>query len=243
MIINFNPDNPFNLNPATSNDLIRKSIPLYDHYFIWGKFLVPKLKDAGAKNVEYLPFAYNPDLHYPVTVGENEEKVYGSDIAFIGSWDRERESWLKHLADYDLAIWGNGWKNINLFSKLKIRIKNKAVMGEEFSKVCNASKIILNLVRKQNNNAHNMRTFEVPACKGFMLTTRTKEQCEFFKEGKDIACFETPEELTIKIKEYLLNNEIRKKFSEEAYKKVQSHTYIERAKVILGICKSLELKT
>ena len=231
----FNPDNPFNLFVGASNDLIRKSIPLYDCYFIWGKFLIPKLIEAGAKKVEYLPFAYDTELHYPVDLSNEDKTVYGSDIAFIGSYDKEREEFLMNLIGYDLAIWGNGWNRLSLFSPLRKNWKSRDAIGKDFSKICNASKIILNHIRKQNGNAHNMKTFEIPACKGFMLTTRTKEQCEFFEEGKDIACFETQEELKDKIKQSLNDSKVRQSMSENAYKKIQGHSYDVRVKEILDI--------
>ncbi len=237
LLINFNPDNPFNLNRSASNNFIRRAIPLYDCYFIWGEFLIQQLKDAGAKKVEYLPFAYDPELHFPVQVSEDEKKLYGSDIAFIGTWDKERERWLEYLSDYDLAIWGNGWEKLSINSKLRSKWKRKPVFGEDFSKICNSSKIILNFIRKQNYNAHNMRTFEVPACKGFMLTTRTQEQCEFFEEEKEMICYETVEELRNKIEEYLPKESLRKKMSQAAYEKVLPHTYTERAKFVLNILK------
>jgi hypothetical protein len=88
----FDPDNPFNTwHFGASNNWIVKSIPIYDVYLIWGKFLVERIKKAGAKRVEYLPFGYDLKLHYPINVSENDRKIYGSDIAFIGSRDEERE--------------------------------------------------------------------------------------------------------------------------------------------------------
>ena len=236
----YNPDNPFNLNKGASNELIRKSISQYDCYFIWGKFLIPELVKTGSKQVEYVPFAYDPELHHPVDFHPEDKTVYGSDIAFIGSWDKEREYWLENIAKYDLAIWGNSWEKLTINSPLRKKWKRKEVVGEDFSKVCASSKIILNLVRKQNENAHNMRTFEVPACKGFMLTTRTKEQCEFFEEDKEIGCFETPDELIDKLEKYLPDQQFREKASLAAYNKVKQNTYVERVKIILDCYKKLK---
>ena len=142
---------------------------------------------------------------------------------------------MEQLAGYDLAIWGNLWDRVKWGSSLKARWKGDVAMGRDFSKVCSASKIILNFIREQNGDAHNMRSFEVPACRGFMLTTRTKEQCEFFEEGVEIACFDTLKELRRKVDQYLSDEELRKKFSSAAYEKVQEHTYSERAKTILDI--------
>lgn len=236
----FNPDNPFNVwHYGNSNSWIRKSIPLYDVYFIWGKFLIDKIKQAGAKKVEYLPFSYDSELHYPVAVNPEEKKIYGSDIAFIGSWDEEREWWLNHLLDYDLKIWGNSWEKAN--KKLQNKWQKRTVIGEEFSKVCNASKIILNIVRKQNMPAHNMRTFEVPACAGFLLSTRTQEQEEFFEKAKEADYFSTPEELKEKIDFYLRNERLREEITRIGYQRLIKSCYScrDRAENILKIYASL----
>lgn len=237
----FNPDNPFNLNKGASNENIRKSIPFYDCYFIWGKFLIPELLKAGAKKVEYLPFAYDPELHYPVTVTEEEKKIYGSDIAFIGSYDKEREEFLLNLIDYNLAIWGSGWNKLPFFSPLRKKWKGRNAIGEDFSKVCNASKIILNHIRVQNGNAHNMRTFEIPACGGFMLTEYTEEQCEFFEEDKEVVYFSDIEELKEKVNYYLTNNELRKQIFQAGHNKVMKYSYMERAKTIIDILKKSQV--
>ncbi len=239
-VINFNPDNPFNLNHSASNKFILRSIPNYDCYCIWGKFLISKLLKYGARKCEYLPFAYDPGLHFLCEISIEEKKRYGSDIAFIGTWDKERESFLEQLIDYDLAIWGNGWERLKPNSKLISKYRKRDVIGKDFSAVCNASKIIINHVRSHNENAHNMKTFEIPACGGFMLTTRTKEQCEFFKEDKDIACFETAKELKEKINYYLTSNDLRKKIALNGYEKVRVHSYTERAKAIVSIFSNMK---
>ena len=234
VLFNFNPDNPFNKNRGASNNLIRKSMPYYDIYFIWGKFLIPELLKAGAKKVEYLPFACDTELHYPVLVNQEEKRFYTSDVAFIGSWDKEREEFLLNLVDYNLAIWGNGWEKLNWNSPLRKKWKKKDVIGEEFSKVCNASKIVLNHIRKQNGDSHNMRTFEVPACGGFVLTKKTTEQLDFFEDGKEITCYEDMDDLKKEINFYLENEELRKKIAINGNKKALTHTYNERVRSLLN---------
>ncbi len=232
-LICFNPDNPFNTwHHGVSNNWIRSSIKYYDVYFIWGKFLIDLLYKSGAKRIEYLPFWYDSDFHYPVEVKDEKEKeYYGSDIAFIGTYDEEREWWLNQIKDYNLKIWGNDWWKAN--KNLQKKWMGKPAYGEEFSKVCNASKIVLNVIRKQNVPSHNMRTFEAPACKAFILSTRTDEILEFFKEDEEIACFSSPGELRKKIDFYLQNDDLREKIRNKGYEKVQSHNYMERVKTIL----------
>jgi glycosyltransferase involved in cell wall biosynthesis len=238
----FNPDNPFNTwHHGVSNEWIRKSIPYYDVYFIWGKFLIDKLYQAGAKKVEYLPFWYDPEVHYPIKVKDLKEKAYyGSDIAFIGTWDKEREWWLSHLVDYDLKIWGNDWNRAN--KKLQSKWMKKPAYGEEFAKICNSSKIILNIIRKQNIPSHNMRTFEAPACKAFVLSTRTDEVKEFFEEDKEAAYFSTSEELKQKIDFYLKNDKLREIIREAGYQKLinSNHTYLDGSKKFLEVYEELK---
>ena len=48
-----------------------------------------------------------------------------------------------------------------------------------------------------------MRTFEIPASKGFMLHEKSEEVMDFFEEGKEAEYFSSPEEVLDKLKFYL----------------------------------------
>lgn len=240
-IVCFNPDNPFNTwQRGSSNEWIRASIPLYDWYFIWGKFLLDPLRQAGAQRAEYLPFAYDPELRYPVKLTQDEKTYFGSDIAFVGGWDEEREWWLSALIDFDLKIWGDRWNRAN--RRLRAKWQGREAYGEDFAKVCAAAKININLVRRQNVPGHNMRTFEVPACGGFLLGTRADEQLDFFAEDREMAYFSSPEELVTKAQRYLTHDEIRAAIAYAGYVKVKSHTFKDRASRLLDCLKAVPLR-
>jgi len=244
----FNPDNPFNTwHFGASNNWMTKSIPLYDVYFIWAKLLIEDIKKLGAQRVEHLPFGYDPQIHYPIEVSEEEKKIYGSDVAFIGSWDDKREKWLSCLLDYGLKIWGSAWQKAG--PNLRQKWQSREAVAEEFSKVCNSAKIILNIIRQQNSeypghniSSHNMRTFEVPACGGFLLSVRTDEAKSFFEEDKEAAYFSSPEELKEKLDFYLENEELRNKIAEGGYKKIlnSDYAYADRAKKIIEVFNNLK---
>lgn len=238
LLFNFNPDDPFNLSRGASSKFIRDSMPLYDCYFIWSKALISKLKNADAKRVEYLPFACDFELHYPITLSEEDKKVYASDVVFVGNWDEEREGWLSKLEGYNLAIWGSDyWKKRCKNKFLRSCWKGRTVIGDEMSRIVQASKINLNILRLQNKGAHNMRTFEIPACGGFMLHERSNEVLELFEEGKEIECFGSIEELKDKIKFYLNNDNLRIKIAKAGYERCMrsGYLYVDRVKQILKL--------
>lgn len=233
-LCNFNTDNPFNTRShASTNAWIRSSIPLYDRYFIWGRFLLDPVREAGGKEVKYLPFGYDPSYHLPSQVSSDEMGTYGSDIAFIGTWDREREGFLSKLTGYDLAIWGSGWNRAA--RSMRRSWRGRSVYGEEFSKVCNASKIVLNHVRAQNVPAHNMKTFEIPACGGFMMATDTPEQRGFFEAGEEAEYFSSMGELEEKIGFYLARDNERKTVAERGRHRVlgSDYSYVDRMRAIM----------
>ncbi|GFP28360.1 CgeB family protein, partial [Candidatus Hakubella thermalkaliphila] len=134
---------------------------------------------------------------------------------------------------------GKSWENLRRNSPLRKFVRSNAKYGETMSKIYRSSRIVLNFIRKQNGDAHNMRTFEVPACGGFMLATRTKEQTEFFREGEEADFFSSPEELRTKIKYYLSNPDLRTAIAQRGLERVENETYLQRMEKVTKVLESL----
>lgn len=235
----FNPDDPFNSNRGASSRFIKTSIPEYDVYFIWSKALMPRLEAAGACRVEYFPFAYDPEIHHPVLT---RAQSFLPDVVFVGSWDEEREKWLSGLEGYNLVIWGADYWRKRCKSKfLRSCWRGHEAMGEELCEIIGAAKVNLNILRLQNKGSHNMRTFEIPACKGFMLHERSEEAVGFFREGKEAEFFGSPAELREKIDFYLRNDEARFRIAQAGYERCikASYCYDESAKRVLAVYEEL----
>ncbi|MBU4376675.1 MAG: glycosyltransferase, partial [Candidatus Omnitrophica bacterium] len=238
----FNPDDPFNTNRGASSEFIRKSISIYDVYFIWSKALMPRLKYAGARRVEYLPFACDPGLSYRSPLTEEDRKTYGSDIVFVGNWDEERERWLSELEGYNFTIWGAEYWGKRCKNKfLKSCWKGRTAIGDEMSKTAQSSKINLNILRLQNKGSQNMRTFEIPGCGGFMLHERSDEVTGFFEEGKEAEYFASIEEMKDKIRFYLNNDDLRVGIVKAGHKRSMGngYSYCDRAKQMLTVYENL----
>jgi len=240
VILCFHPDDPFSPNRGASNDRIRESISLYDVYLIWSKTLIPKLKEHGAKDAIFLPFAADPEIICPVTLSSDDRLNFDCDVCFIGDGDEEREAWVNNIGkvlhdnncDFNLRVYGALWKKINH----NVELKSKA-LNLDLLKAFSGGKINLNILRLQNKFSHNMRTFEIPASHGFMLHESSEEAMDFFEEGKEAEYFSTPEELLDKLKFYLKNDDLREKIASAAYEKIfkMDYTYDNNVKQILNI--------
>ena len=232
-LINWYPDNPFTFWNGNSNAQILLSLPLYDLFAIWSQMLIDPLKAAGCTKVIYAPFGYDHTFfEQNFVISEQEKKRYTHDVCFLGSWDPEREWWIEQLVNrmpqLNIAVWGNGWGQ-------KWYVKGPAQYNDTMVKISRCSKIMLNFMRQQNLTAHNMRTFEIPAAQGFMLTERTAEQAQFlFREPEEIACFATPEELVEKITYFLEHPTARQNIATGSHQRVKSYRLVDVLGEILG---------
>lgn len=222
-LVNIYTDDPFNFSSsATSSVNVLKNIKNYNVFCIWSKNIKKKLERKYKKNrFYYLPFGYSNEKHR-----FKKKSLVRKKISFIGSFDQNRYNILKGVKR-SVDIYGNGWPS---FKKHKI---HKYLTNKKLSEVIAESNICLNILKKQNLGAHNMRTFEIPSMKGLMLTTRSYEQNKFFPENKASMMFKNMKELNKKI-EYIFNHPKKvKKIKSKGFLIAKKHNYIERLKCVI----------
>ena len=151
------------------------------------------------------------------------------------TWDREREKILESLSDLNVGIWGPYWNRVSRRSDIAKSIRDGFIDVTVMEKIYRSSKVVLNLMRPQNQFSHNMKTFEIPALGGFMLAPRTIEHMEMFEEGKEIAFYDNLEEMREKAIYYVKNDKEREAMLGLAHQKVISkHTYIDRMRQLIA---------
>ena len=238
ILFNWDHDNPFKPE-NTSMDLL-KAIPSYDAFGVWGRFLIPSLHSIGCKRVEYLPMFHNAARFTCDPVPSEEAQRFTSQIAFIGIGSPERARMLRHLLDYDLAIWGN-WDFLPADDPLRKRVRGERLSGKEYCAALRSTRIAVNVLNVQNSSASNTRTFEAPGMGAFLLTEYTREQAaELFVEGKEIACFRSPEELRDKVRHYLSHDAEREQIARAGRERVlREHTLAHRLKRICEVAEEV----
>ncbi|MFH1062519.1 MAG: glycosyltransferase [Candidatus Omnitrophota bacterium] len=234
-VVNWSTDELFN--KVFARFIHVESYSKYDCIFSQRKHLFDSYLTKGIKRVEFLPLFYYPE-HHPVVVSEKDKLLWGSDIAFMGTWNKEREKIIEALTGYNVKIWGAQWNRSKPSFKKKFEITNKIAWLEDMSKVVSSTKIIVDNLTKGQTDKVNMKNYQIPACGGVLLTQRTDVIQELFEENKEVICYDSLEELREKCEYYLKNEAARNSIAVNGYKKVVSapNTILDRIKDILQVC-------
>lgn len=235
VIININTDNPFFDNNLLNKKIIN-TIPSYDYYFTWSKAVQKKIlfgKYLTENKVFYLPFGFDSSFRNSRYL----KKKSNDRILFYGSWDSKREKVLMNLSKFKIDIYGNGWNNASASFKNKFNIFYKDIYAQELAKKIPKYTCCLNFNRPQVMDDHNMRFFEVTGFGGILLSSFTKDQSSFFKEG-EVFYFRSISELKKKLI-YIKNNSFYFNIKKIVFEKSKINTYQNRCRYIL---QSIKLK-
>jgi spore maturation protein CgeB len=213
--------------------------PFYDHIFCQGTEAVDLLDKAGIRGAQWLPMACDPSYHHPVECTAEDEKTYGSDIVFVGSYYPNRAALFEKLVDFDLAIWGPGWDALDHNSPLCRCIRGAHTTPAEWLKIYSSSKIVLATHYQDPENRFPVyqaspRIFEVLACRAFLICDDQKDVFSLFKDGIDLVRFLDEADLNNKLRHYLTHPEERKAIADQGREAVLArHTYQDRIKELL----------
>lgn len=223
-------------------------IPIYDCIFTAENFNIPELGSSGARRVQYLPCGYDPDLHRPGEVSPRQRERYSTDVVFIGSWRADRAEILEAMVaegfERRVSVWGSGWTKLGKRSPLRPHVRFEEIYGEEMPKAIWGARIALAFVTRfgRGGRVATMRTFEIPACGGFMLAERaSREHHEFFEEGTEMVCFDGVAELGEKVEYYLEREPERAAVGQAGRDRLlrSGYSYRDRVSEILRVCNEL----
>ncbi len=203
------------------------------------------------ERVAFVPHGYSDAVFQPVTnaVGDSQ---YRFDVLYVGNHSQYKQRWFERLLELNpelnLAVVGNRWRE----QKRPLPIAAKYFLGEvrglRLSKLIQSSKINIGLHFGKSQagweDLVSTRTFEIPACKGFMLHIDNSEVRQLLAVGQEIDVFSSPQELHEKITFYLSRPELRLEMLESAYARaVPAYGYARRAVQISRLVEAVKQKS
>ncbi len=216
--------------------------PGYEFWFVFQQgACLDAFRQAGARQVGYLPMAADPDLHCPLTLSEEDRRTFGSDVSFVGAGYANRRrlfpALLRH--PWSFKLWGNEWEGADELRSV-LQLNGARIDTATCMKVFNATAINLNLHSTTGVGLDpqadfvNPRTFELAACGAFQLLDHRSQLSQFFTE-QEMVSFKDFGDVPGLIQQWLADPAARQAMANAARARVlNTHTYVHRMQDLLG---------
>jgi spore maturation protein CgeB len=235
--VNYYADNPYcgvSLNPrkpsAQRSDLV-DVLREYDRVWIWERGLASRLQKDGVL-AGYLPFGIDPSFATSADAA-CEECSAPHEVVFIGQHSDKREDHIAAIRRHSVSLWGGRWPRARRRFEDRHVIHAKPAFAKRCAGLYRSAICALNVVDDLNMPGHNMRTWEVPASGGVLLSTFTREQAEFFPEGEAALYYRHPREIDALIDRLKSDPTMGEKIRANAARIVPEHTYEARVRTLL----------
>ncbi len=241
--------------------------PLFTSVSTTDSEAIEKYKSYGINNVIKTQWGANPFFYFLQDPSKNPGNL---DVTFVGARYGVRSNYVQNLQEQNIPVkaFGSGWnegrvnhqKMLEIFSYSKINLN----FSETYFRGLNAQlKMFVKLfiakelgkykftghhffenlksMKGTQKNPIKGRTFEVPACGGFLLTGKADDDIsEYYIPDKEVVVFNNTEDLIEKCKYYLSHEAERTAIAKAGYERtIKDHTYQKRFEQIF---KALELK-
>jgi spore maturation protein CgeB len=203
---------------------------------------LPKYAALGVTNVIKTQWAAAQHLYRPT----NRPLRYG--VTFVGQVYGERRGVIEGLRASGLPVraWGTGW-GVRRWHRVAARLPVVSGVGGrrllakvqggtrcdqmQMIEIFGTSRINLNLADSSQQAEAQIkgRTFEVPACGGFLLTGWAQDLEQYYEPDREMAVFYDAADLHEKTRYYLSHESDRARIAHAGYvRTVADHTYQRR---------------
>ena len=214
----------------------------YDFVFTTKSFQLDALREQfGVREPHFLHHGYSSAVHYP-RLAEVSEADFEVDCLYVGIGSPYKAKWLHALQrrapNVSLKIVGANWRNLLRGTPLEPCYLGYPLFGDAYARAAQTARINLAFHSGPSEpqgwqDLVSTRTFEIPACRGFMLHIDNSETRSLFAPGEEIGAFASEDELVEKVIHYLARPEQRAQMIERAYARcVPAYSYDARAVVL-----------
>jgi spore maturation protein CgeB len=212
-----------------------------DLFITTKSFQMSWLAERGlASRSAFVAHGYDPSCHTP-TLGTIAEDGYTADVRYIGNHSVSKQEWVQWLGstlpEIRFCVAGGGWHESLSQPIAKRIVETDGYFGLAYSRAIQTARINVAFHMGKAPNGWedhvSTRSFEIPACGGFMLHIDNDEVREYYDVGTEIDVFSSKEELADKCRYYLANDDIRRRMAKNAHERcVPAYSYTARANEI-----------
>jgi spore maturation protein CgeB len=194
----------------------RALAPSVDWWVTTAKSAVAKFHAMGYANVIKSQWAVEPTAYYPLDIPRD------IPVSFVGQPHGSRPDvmkWLRHKG-IKVSLWGHGWSGAS-----------SRVTHQQMLEVFSRSAVSLNLSNASVASEQQIkgRVFEVPGCRGFLLTDKADDIESYYEIDKEIVVYSGMEDMADKIRFYTANVAQREAVAEAGYRRtLAEHTWRHR---------------
>jgi hypothetical protein len=224
------------------------SIPVFDMVATYSQASIEPLHRLGARRAEWVPFAYDPDLHpSPLNSAEKPSGAVAGlseefDVSFVGAHTLERETVVRQLVEngFRVALWGpNNWGSCRVDKRVRGCYKGGPIVGADLAAAVRSAKVSLNPIRRTNFPGANMRFFEIPGSGGVQLAGACPEMEAEFPDRECCLYYDyynrVPNVAEV-LRSAMKDEDCLSRVAKNSRARIlQSHTYSHRARHILEL--------
>lgn len=206
----------------------------YDGLFFKDPYIVHILGDVLTSPAYYLPECFNPEKHWLPEEAIGHDQAYQCDITTAASQHSWRVAFFKHLADYDVKLWGNPaplWMPAGPVAQM---YQGQPVHNHDKVKAFRGAKIVVNNLYYSEIGGVNVRAFEAAGSGAFQMVDWRPGLGQLFEDGKELISFRSMADLKQKIDYWLPREAERRAIAEAGMRRAHAeHTYVLRLSLLL----------
>lgn len=199
-------DNAFGPRRDPGWRLYMKCLRHYDLHVTQRQVSLEEYKARGVRNVMKVQTAYEPTIHFPPPAGWSD-RDRDRGVSFIGTPYDDRATFLARLwrdAGLPVVVSGHAmWNRALLPDVAQAIYREGELYREHYREAIWRSRINLSFLTHSNQDEFVHKSFEIAACRGFLLAERSTGHSERFIEDEEAVFFSDYEECVAKIRRYL----------------------------------------
>lgn len=205
----------------------------YDGLFFKDPYIVNVLGDVLHSPAYYLPECFNPARHC-LPPDETPGPEYQCDITTAGNQHSWRVAFYKHLAGYNVKLWGQPAPLWLPADAIRGMYQGRVVLNEDKARAFLGAKIVLNNLLYGEIWGLNVRAFEAAGAGAFQMVDWRPGLCQLFEDGKELVSFRGMVDLKTKIDYWLGKPDERAEIAAAGMRRAHAeHTYRLRLTLLL----------